>query len=578
MPVARPPKRALVAFLLSLAATYGFTVSLDRDSADGAVVRAVRRVLLRIHPDKGGNVADTQKLNDLKDKWEQARRGTGGGKPRGGRKPKPKAPPQNSAPALSAPDNSAAANAPPSYRIQSLGALLTYHNVVDVAQWRRFVTHVESKVAEWGVRNWCATLERTKQGRLHIHLMMQYNAANSERFSAAYTFEGLKCNVAPNDLLGEGFSRRKMQESIDRGMFYVYADKLGTERDSTGAQCTAGNYFPCWTDKERTYVVKGRWAQTLWQAHKLSHAVHEEYIFLCREGVLAKKRNLDAVREREAAAALKIEIDERTKRIRENPSLYRPFPVVPAAVEWLKVFTRDAMRYPILIVVGPSMSGKTEWAKSLFRKPLELKIGSLEHFPERMRSFVRGEHDGLVLDDIRDLAFLVRHQDKLQGKYDAPVEFASTPGGGLAYFRDLYQVPVVATANRTTANLHFLEDKETNDFLGDEGNRVVVHFPLPAAAGASSSANLQVSLVKGRPCGGSDERAPERNPREAGGDSTREGKRPRRGEKEEREKERSAGESGGGTRREGREISGTCCLPPLKTSVPARARRGVFSP
>ena len=53
-----------------------------------------------------------------------------------------------------------------------------------------------------------------------------------------------------------------------------------------------------------------------------------------------------------------------------------------------------------------------------------------------MRHEEIGTHDGLVLDDVRDLRFLVRHQEKLQGKYDAMVEFASTPGSQLAYEKD----------------------------------------------------------------------------------------------------------------------------------------------
>ena len=36
-----------------------------------------------------------------------------------------------------------------------------------------------------------------------------------------------------------------------------------------------------------------------------------------------------------------------------------------------------------------------------------------------MRQFQRGVHDGLVLDDVRDLDFLVSHQEKLQGKHDS---------------------------------------------------------------------------------------------------------------------------------------------------------------
>ena len=44
---------------------------------------------------------------------------------------------------------------------------------------------------------------------------------------------------------------------------------------------------------------------------------------------------------------------------------------------------------------------------------------------------------------MRDLRFLVDHQDKVQGKYSELVEFASTPGGELAYGKDLFAVPVV---------------------------------------------------------------------------------------------------------------------------------------
>ena len=83
----------------------------------------------------------------------------------------------------------------------------------------------------------------------------------------------------------------------------------------------------------------------------------------------------------------------------------------------------------------------------------------------------------MVLGDLRDLQFLVDHQDKLQGKYNDEVEFASTPGGELAYWRGLFAVPVVATCNESTKNFRFLED---DDFLSLPENRVLLHFP-PAA-------------------------------------------------------------------------------------------------
>ena len=109
----------------------------------------------------------------------------------------------------------------------------------------------------------------------------------------------------------------------------------------------------------------------------------------------------------------------------------------------------------------------------MFNKPLTLKIGDLKFFPEGMRKLDRKVHDGLVLDDVRDLEFLSEHQEKLQGKYNALVEFASTPGGGLAFKRDLYALPIVATINNSTRNLQLLN---TDDFLSKRDSVLLLSF------------------------------------------------------------------------------------------------------
>ena len=84
-----------------------------------------------------------------------------------------------------------------------------------------------------------------------------------------------------------------------------------------------------------------------------------------------------------------------------------------------------------------------------------------------------GYHDAIVLDDIRNLQFLVDHQEKVQGKYDCLVEFGSTAGGTCAFHVDLFGVPVVATVNYSTQNLGFLDN---HDWLANPGNRVVVQL------------------------------------------------------------------------------------------------------
>ena len=102
----------------------------------------------------------------------------------------------------------------------------------------------------------------------------------------------------------------------------------------------------------------------------------------------------------------------------------------------------------------------------MFKSPLELTIGKLTHFPDGMRQFDKRVHDGLILDDVRDLTFVVHHQDKLQGKYKREVEFASTPGGQCVYAKDMFAVPIVITINNSTEHLEFLTE---DDWLGNEG-------------------------------------------------------------------------------------------------------------
>ena len=220
--------------------------------------------------------------------------------------------------------------------------------------------------------------------------------------------------------------------------------------------------------------MNGRWPQRLWQSNKLTHQVYEEYLFLCRDGCVSRKRNLDAVRDWGKGRSDDAEKAKRITRIRGNPELYQPFSEIPEVTNWLRSFGQDAMRYAILIVHGKSRAGKTEYAKSLFKTPLEVKIGSLTSFPDAMRRFDRNVHDGIVLDDVRDLSFLVQNQEKLQGKYDYSPEFASTPGGQCAFTCDLYAIPIAATVNNSTAHLDLLL---TDDFLSHPDNRVYVQYP-----------------------------------------------------------------------------------------------------
>lgn len=473
-------KRALVSLLLALAQQYKVSLSLKRESSDQDIEKAFRSVVKKVHPDKGGEVAHAQRLQNAREKWLEAKRKPQGGRPRKYDRQPASGKHAKSEPRGTLPVLGKEAPRSRSYLIRSSAVLLTYHGIEEI-QWQGFLAWVQLQVPVQGVVHWCASMERCGSGKPHVHLMLQFAAGSESRGVDLFIFKGARPNACATDVCGEGFSKKHFQKSVDRGMFYVWADKIGTVFAEDNTPLTDGNYMPCWTSCAKTYQVLGKWPETLWKQRKVTTEVYERLLFLTRDGVLSRQRNLQACRDHEETIALKDAVEERVVRIRSNPHLYKPFPKVPEVQAWLKLFERDALRYPILVVLGASRTGKTEWAKSLFHRALELKIGTLEFFPETMRQFKRGYHDGLVLDDVRDLQFLVNHQEKLQGKYDCLVEFGSTAGGTCAYHRDLFGVPVVATINFSTKNLQYLEQ---HDWLANPGNRVLVQLPSNSEFGA----------------------------------------------------------------------------------------------
>jgi hypothetical protein len=473
-------KRAFVTVLLALAVAYSLVLGITRDSNDASIVKAYRRILLRAHPDKGGSTSDAQKLQESREAWEATRKASGTkGRPKGTSTSSGQSPGAAQDEVADPRTFQQSAKKGKGKRIHSNAVMLTYNGIRDQAHWHGFLAFVRAHVGPWKVKHWCATLEQAATGTLHIHLYVQFHR-QADRCSLTFMFDGIAPRADQNDYRGEGLCRKRLQDSIDRGFFYVWADKIGTQRDADGAPCVEGNYMPRWTKGRFTYAVQGKWPFNLWKDLKLTHDTYHSYLYLCRENVLGRKRNLDAVRRHEEEQEEKQEMEAVVKRMRNNPDPdFEPFPEVPEAFVWLEIMKKELRRYPILVAHGPSMSGKTEWAKTLFKNPLEVKVGALvDYWPDGLRQFSRKLHDGLILDDVRDLRFLRDQQEKLQGKYDYPYEFASTPGGQCAYKKWLYQVPIVDTINNSTKNLDFLE---TDDFLKNPGNRVLVHFPLRAA-------------------------------------------------------------------------------------------------
>ena len=139
-------KRAFVSVLLSLAVAYGVAPDINRDSDDDAILQAYRRVVKKVHPDKGGNKKKFQALQGAKEEWDKARqaaRPAGNPELSGG-----KLVPSNAA--LSA--RSAQSR---QYRISAQAVLPTCCGKWSLPLWAAFVAWVRSQLAPWTVRSWC---------------------------------------------------------------------------------------------------------------------------------------------------------------------------------------------------------------------------------------------------------------------------------------------------------------------------------------------------------------------------------------------------------------------------------------
>ena len=211
MPLSRleTAKRAFVSLLLLLARKYVVPLVLARDSADQVLLSAFRKLSRKVHPDRGGSLADSQKLNAAKDLWEEAwREKQAPGRPRQQRQSGDK---QVILPTV--------LETKRGFRIQSLAVLLTYQGIVDLAQWSRFKCFISHKL-----RSWKANLETNRDEGYHAHLALQFHAVG-ERSVKTFSFEGITPKCRTNDFCGDGLCKKRLQQSIDRGFFYVWAEK-----------------------------------------------------------------------------------------------------------------------------------------------------------------------------------------------------------------------------------------------------------------------------------------------------------------------------------------------------------------
>ena len=103
-------------------------------------------------------------------------------------------------------------------------------------------------------------------------------------------------------------------------------------------------------------------------------------------------------------------------------------------------------RYKFLVLHGPSRTGKSRLARSLFGYDRTLVVDVLNAEHPNLKSYRRGQHRAILLDEMRDPQFLVDNKKALQSHVDG-AELGQSPTQQYVYNVFLWRTPIIITTN-----------------------------------------------------------------------------------------------------------------------------------
>ena len=175
---------------------------------------------------------------------------------------------------------------------------------------------------------------------------------------------------------------------------------------------TASNYW-AWTG---LWVPDATFVASMWRQHKLGHKAYLLLAAKLREGFDRRKACVEAVAAAEAALSYEVEQLEARKLIALMQKPFRPIPM--EIKEWMLQYQMPRERYKMLVLYGPSCTGKSKLARHLFGEECTLVVDVQHAEHPDLRSFVRAQHKCVLLDEVASPAFAVGNKKLLQSHID----------------------------------------------------------------------------------------------------------------------------------------------------------------
>ena len=370
------------------------------------------------------------------------------------------------------------------FRMNGLAFLLTFNDAgFTVETWDAFDKHMQSFITEHKVYRWTYSMEESlnsdDEGRIHFHAFLQWlgpiDWKDGKKVVKWIISEGKEVNpnIRPNYLaladnldpgVKSGAARGPdVQQSLATAHFYLAMRKVGKLRHRSNVEAFK-DYWPA-IRRVDGFRLSGKLDDEAWLYYRSLFTVNFARAF----DDVAKKRRYE---EELKVSKMRRESEEIEQRLRSSAA-YITFPGSDLVQLWKENFAHYHMRFPILVLFGPSRASKTEYAKSLFSNPLLLQVGHSMFLPDGMRSYDRDRHDCIIYDDVRNADFIRKHQEVFQSK-STIVELGRSPTGQSSFNVLLYRTPQIFTLNFSTEHLEVFHD---DDFCSNPGNVYFMKYP-----------------------------------------------------------------------------------------------------
>ena len=332
-------------------------------------------------------------------------------------------------------------NARKAFRLKARAFMLTFNSQSFTScprLWTEFSAWVQQKANEFGATEWSATLEESlradEKGKAHLHAYFSWTKPGKggvdHRTTDAWVFKGARPRV---DVNTEGRGPRYWLKSVQHGHFYVSVQKKGTVYADTN--------YPPWV---AGWAPEPWWITKLWRVHKLDHAQYRFLSTQLRDGHDRRKACLESVEVSESSSAF---IAEREAARIALAAKALPFKPLHYIIErWKMQYEEVEERFKMLVLHGPSRTGKSRLARSFFGEEhtLVVDVQHAEH-PD-LRSYRRNIHRAILLDEVSSVAFIVANKKLLQAHVDGAI-LGQSATQLFSYYVFVWRVPIVLTTN-----------------------------------------------------------------------------------------------------------------------------------